>query len=63
MIFPQCTNEKTYFDFDFLLYKTIKIDIKTAPKIINNLIMENLLPLKVSSLRQDGWYLGITNLC
>ncbi len=36
--------------------------MKTAQKIVNNLINENIFPLKVSLLRQDGWYLGITNL-
>ncbi len=34
--------------FFFLLYKAIKCDIKTAKKIINNLINRNILPLKVS---------------
>ncbi len=24
---------------------------------------ENIFPLKINSLRQDWWYLGITNLC
>ncbi len=38
-----------YFDLYFLLFITIKYDMKTAKKIVNNLI-ENRLPLKVSSL-------------
>ncbi len=33
--------------------------MKTAHKIVNNLINENIFPLKISSLRQGGWYLGI----
>ncbi len=37
----------------FLLYLTIKSDMKTAQKIVNNWINENKYPLKVSSLRQD----------
>ncbi len=37
--------------------------MKTSKKIVNNLIYENIYPLKLSSLRQEGWYLGITNLC
>ncbi len=36
--------------------------MKTAQKIVNNLINENIFSLKVTSL-QDGDYLGITNLC
>ncbi len=34
----------------FLLFITIKYDMKTAQKIVNNSIKENRLPLKVSSL-------------
>ncbi len=50
-----------FFDF-FLLFNAIKIHMKTVSKI-NNLIKENILPLKVSSLKWDGWYqyLRITN--
>ncbi len=33
--------------------------MKTALKIVDNLIIENIFPLHVSSLRPDGWYLGI----
>ncbi len=36
-----------------LLFITIRSDMKTAQKIVNNLINENIFPLKVSSLRQD----------
>ncbi len=39
-----------YFDIYFLLFITIKYDMKTAQKIVNNSIKENILPLKVSSL-------------
>ncbi len=35
------------------LYITIKSDMKTAQKRVNNLINGNMFPLKVSSLRQD----------
>ncbi len=34
--------------------------MKTAQKIVNNLMNENKFLLKFSSLRQDVWYLGIT---
>ncbi len=37
--------------------------MKTAQRIENNLTNENIFPLKVRSLRQEGWYLGMTNLC
>ncbi len=47
----------------FVLFIAIKNDKKTAQKIVNNLINENIFPLKVSSMRQDVLYLGITNLC
>ncbi len=40
-----------YFDFYVVLFKTIKSDLKTAQKIVNNLINENVFPLN-----QDGWY-------
>ncbi len=40
-----------YYDWYFLLFITIKYDMKTAQKIVNNSIKENRLPLKVSSLR------------
>ncbi len=40
-----------YFDLYFLLFIIIKYDIKTVPKIVNNSIKENRLPLKVSSLK------------
>ncbi len=43
-----------YFDLYVLLFITIKLDMKTAQKVVNNLINENIFPLKVSSLRQDG---------
>ncbi len=36
--------------------------MKTAQKIVNNLINENIFPLTVNSLGKDMWYLGITNL-
>ncbi len=42
----------------FLLYIilqcTIKIDMKTAQKIDNNLLYGNVFPFKVRSLGQDG---------
>ncbi len=28
--------------------------MKTAPKVVNNLLNENIFPVKVSSLKQDG---------
>ncbi len=40
-----------YFDLYFLLFITIKYDMKTAQKIVNNSIKENRLPLKVILLR------------
>ncbi len=40
-----------YFDLYFLLFITIKYNMKTAQKIVNNSMKENILPLKVSSLR------------
>ncbi len=40
-----------YFDIYFLLFITIKYDMKTAQKIGKNSIKENRLTLKVSSLR------------
>ncbi len=46
----------------YICLLAIKSDMKTAQKIVSNLMNENILPLKVSTLRQDGWYLGITNL-
>ncbi len=52
-------------DVYFLIYITIKHDMKTPQKIVNNL-NGNIFPLnmlKVSSLKQDMWYLGIINLC
>ncbi len=42
-----------YFDLYFLLFITIKYDMKTAQKIVNNSMKENRLPLKVSSLRYN----------
>ncbi len=51
------------FDLYFLQFITNTSHIKTAQKTINNLINKNIFHLKVSSLRQDVWYLGITNLC
>ncbi len=47
-----CLNTLTYIFF--YLFITIKSDMKTGQKIVNNLINENIFPLKVSSLRQDG---------
>ncbi len=40
-----------YFDLYFLLFITIKYDIKSAQKIVKNSIKEKTLPLKVSLLR------------
>ncbi len=40
-----------YFDLYCLLFITIKYDMKTAQKIVNNSIKENKLLLKVSSIR------------
>ncbi len=40
-----------YFDLYFLLFITIKYDMKTTQKIVNNSIKEKRLSLKVSSLR------------
>ncbi len=37
----------------FFLFITIKSDMKSAQKIVNNLVNEDIFPLKVSSLRQD----------
>ncbi len=57
-----------FYDHDYpwmpylkILWQELKNDMKTAQKIANNLINENIFPLKVSSLRQDVWYLGIVN--
>ncbi len=36
--------------------------MKTAQHIINKLINQNIFSIKISSLRQDVWYLGITSL-
>ncbi len=52
-----------FFDLYFLLFITIKYDMKTAPKIVKNSIKENRLPLNVSSLRKHRQYLGKTHLC
>ncbi len=49
-----------------ILYKTSTSDMKSAHKTVNNLINENIIPvnmLKAIELREDGWYLGIINLC
>ncbi len=35
-----------YFDLYFVLIITIKADIETIQKIVNNLINENIFPLK-----------------
>ncbi len=51
------------FGYMFILFKTIQSDMKTAKKIVTILSKGNIFPLKVSSLREDGWYLTITNLC
>ncbi len=45
-----------YFGLYILQFKTFKSDMTTVQKIVNNLINEDLFPLNVSSLRQDGWY-------
>ncbi len=50
-----------YFDLHFLLFITIKYDMKTAQKIVNNSIKKNRLPLKVSYDHRR--YLGITHSC
>ncbi len=42
------------FDLYIVLFKTIKIDMKTAQEIVNNLINEICYPLKDSSLREYG---------
>ncbi len=52
-----------YFDLYFLLFITIRNDMKTAQKIVNNSMKENRLPLKASSLRYYRRYVGITHLC
>ncbi len=44
----ECLNILIYI---FLLFITIKYNMKTAQKIVTNSIKENRLPLKVSSLR------------
>ncbi len=38
--------------------------MKTAQKIVSNLVNENIFSLNMLKLiiRQDGWYLGITYL-
>ncbi len=36
--------------------------MKTSQTIVNNILNESIFPLKVSSLRQDRWYFGITSL-
>ncbi len=40
-----------YFVLCFLIFITIKIEMKTAKKVVNNLINENIF--QVSLLRQD----------
>ncbi len=52
-----------YFDIYLLYIITITNDMKTAQKIVNNFINENIVAFKIRSLRQDVWYLGKTNLC
>ncbi len=42
-----------YFDLYFVPYINIKSDMKTAEKIVNTIINENIFPIKVSLLRQD----------
>ncbi len=37
--------------------------MKSAQKIVKNLIYKIIFLLKVSSLRQDVWYLGVIDLC
>ncbi len=51
-----------YFKLYFLLFITINNYMKTAQNIADNLINDNIFLLKVCSLRQDKWYLGIINL-
>ncbi len=46
-----------------MLFFTIKSDMKTAKKLINIFINENICLLKVSSLRQDVLYFGTATLC
>ncbi len=41
------TKKCGYFDIYFLLFKAFKSDMKTAKKIVNNLINVNIFPLKV----------------
>ncbi len=48
-----------HLDLYVLLYNTIKCDMKTEEKVVNNFIDENIFPRMVSSLGPDGWYLGI----
>ncbi len=58
-----CQKVFRYFDFYILLFITIQSDMKTAQTNVNNLINTNIFPLKVSRIRQCGWYLGITKVC
>ncbi len=43
-----------YFDLYFLLFITVNGDMKTVQKIVNNLRNENIFPLNIHSLKQDG---------
>ncbi len=35
----------------------------TAQKVVTNLINDKIFPLNAGLLKQDDWYLEITNLC
>ncbi len=48
------------FHLHISLFIIIKSNMETAHKKVNNLINENISPLKVNSFRQNVWYLGIT---
>ncbi len=43
-----------YFGLYILLFITIKSDMKTVQKIVNNLINTNIFSIEVSSKRQNG---------
>ncbi len=43
-----------WFTLYVLLYITIKSDMQNVQKIVNNLIYENIDPLKVNLIKQDG---------
>ncbi len=50
------------FDIYYLLFQTINNDMNTLQKRVNNLVNENICPLKFNPLRQGVWYLEITSL-